>query len=119
MIVINEKGVAGVICHTIHQYEKAKNKYMKDYDKDKELPYLKYVDQNNLYDWEMSEKLAVNNFARIKDTSKLIKIYKKWWRINFRSWYSKSWKKYMKNNFIMIRHFNQKKGNWKSRKVCY
>ena len=28
------------ICHAIHQYAKANNKYMKDYDKKKE--YLKY-----------------------------------------------------------------------------
>ena len=29
------KGIRG-ICHTIHQYIKANNKYMKDYDKNKE-----------------------------------------------------------------------------------
>ena len=28
-----EKGIRGGICHSIYQYAKANNKYMKDYDK--------------------------------------------------------------------------------------
>ena len=35
---------------------------MKDYDTKKEPSYLKYWDVNNLYDWEMLQKLSVNNF---------------------------------------------------------
>ena len=35
-----EKGIKGEICHSIYQYVKANNKYMKDYDKNKESPYL-------------------------------------------------------------------------------
>ena len=31
-----EKGIKGGICHTIHRYTKANNKYMKDYDTNKE-----------------------------------------------------------------------------------
>ena len=31
--------------------------------------YLQYWDVNNLYCWEMSQKLPVNNFEWIKDTS--------------------------------------------------
>ena len=42
---------------------------MKDYDKNKELPYLQYWDVNNLLGQEMLQKLPVNNFQRIKDTS--------------------------------------------------
>ena len=42
---------------------------MKDYDKNKELTYLQYWDVNNLYGWAMSQKLPVNNFEWIKDTS--------------------------------------------------
>ena len=42
---------------------------MKDYDKNKELSYIKYWDLNNLYGWAMSQKLPVNNFEWIKDTS--------------------------------------------------
>ena len=36
MLLIVEKGIRGGICHSIYQYAKANNKYMKDYDKNKE-----------------------------------------------------------------------------------
>ena len=42
---------------------------MKDYDKNKESSYLKCWDVNNLYGWAMLQKLPVNNFEWIKDTS--------------------------------------------------
>ena len=38
------------------------NIYMKDYYKNKELPYLKYWDVNNFYGWAMSQKPPVNDF---------------------------------------------------------
>ena len=41
MLLMVEKGVKGGICHTIHRYAKANKKYMKDYDKNKKLSYLK------------------------------------------------------------------------------
>ena len=71
MLLMVEKGIRGEICHEIHQYAKANNKYVKDYDKNKESLYLKYWDQNNLYGWAMSQKLPVNNFELIEDTSQL------------------------------------------------
>ena len=46
---------------------------MKGYDKNKESSYLKYSDENNLYGWEMSQKLPVNKFEWIEDTSKFNK----------------------------------------------
>ena len=46
---------------------------MKDYDKAKETSYLRYWDVNNLYGWTMSQKLPVNNFEWIKDTSQFNK----------------------------------------------
>ena len=57
-----EKGVRGGICHSIHRYAKANNKYMEDYDKNTELSYIQYWDVKNLYNWAMSQKLPVNNF---------------------------------------------------------
>ena len=42
---------------------------MKDYNKNKESSYIQYWDVKNLYDWTMSQKLPINNFEWIKDTS--------------------------------------------------
>ena len=42
---------------------------MKDYDKNKESSYIQYWDVNNLYGCAMLQKLPVNNFEWIKDTS--------------------------------------------------
>ena len=53
---------SGGICHSIYQYEKTNNKYMKDYEKSKESSYLQYWDIYNLYGWTMLQKLPVNNF---------------------------------------------------------
>ena len=36
MLLMAEKGIRSGICHVIHQYTKANNKYMKDYDKNKD-----------------------------------------------------------------------------------
>ena len=57
------------MCHAMHQYAKANNKYMKDYDKNKESSYLRYWDVNDLYNWAILQKLPVNKFEWIKDTS--------------------------------------------------
>ena len=69
MLLMIEKGIRGRICHSIYQCATADNKYMKDYDNNKESSYLQYWDVNNLYGWAMSQKLPVNNFEWIKDTS--------------------------------------------------
>ena len=39
-VILVEKDIRGGKCHAIHQYVKAKNKYMKDYDKNLESSYL-------------------------------------------------------------------------------
>ena len=79
MLLMVEKGISGGICPAIHRYAKATNKYLKDYDKNNESSYLKYWDENNLYGWEMSQKLPVNNFEWIEDSCQfnedLIKSY--------------------------------------------
>ena len=42
---------------------------MKNYDKNKKPSYLKYCDVNNSYGWAMSQKLPLNNFESIENTS--------------------------------------------------
>ena len=62
MLFMVQKSIKGGTCHSIYRYVKANSKYMKDYDENKESPYLQYWDVNNLYDLAMSQKLPVNNF---------------------------------------------------------
>ena len=57
-----KEGIRGGICHSIHRYAKANNKYMKNYNKTEESSYIQYLDANNSYGWAMSQKLPVNNF---------------------------------------------------------
>ena len=66
MLLMVEKGTRGGICQAIHRYAKANNKYMKNYDKNNESSYLKYLDANNLYGSAISQKLPVNGFKRVK-----------------------------------------------------
>ena len=42
MLLMVAKGIRGGICHAILRYAKTNNKYMKDYDNNKELSSLKY-----------------------------------------------------------------------------
>ena len=39
---------------------------MKNYNKNIESSYLMYLDANNLYGWEMSQKLSVDSFKWIE-----------------------------------------------------
>ena len=49
MLLMVERGIRGGICHAIRRYAEANNKYMKNYDKNKESSYIQYLDANNLY----------------------------------------------------------------------
>ena len=57
-----EKGIRGGICQKIHRHAIANHEYIKIYNKDKEPSYLLYWDANNLFRWEMSQKLPVDGF---------------------------------------------------------
>ena len=48
MLLMVEKGIRCGICHAIYRYTAANNKYMKNYDEDKESSYIMYLDANNL-----------------------------------------------------------------------
>ena len=53
MLLIAEKHITGEICHSVYRFAKSNNKYMKNYDKNKESSCLHYWDVNNLYGWAM------------------------------------------------------------------
>ena len=110
ILLMVEKGVREGICHSIYQYAKANNKYMKDFDKNKESSYIRYWYVNG---WAMLQKLPVNNFERVKDTSQfnedvIKKTIMKEVMFNI-----------LKNdmNFIMIYHFTWKNEDWKGRET--
>ena len=65
MLLMVEEGIRGGICHSIHRYAKANNKYMKNYNNNEESSYIQHLDANNLYGWAMSKKLPVNGFKWI------------------------------------------------------
>ena len=60
-----EERIRGGICHSIHRYAKANNKYMKNFNNNEEPSYIQYLDANNLYGWAMSKKLPVNGLKWI------------------------------------------------------
>ena len=70
MLLIVEEGIRGGICHSIQQYAKANDKYMKSYNNNEESSYIKYLDANNLYGWAMSKKLPTNGFKWL-DSNKI------------------------------------------------
>ena len=71
MLLMVEEGIRGGICHSIHRYAKANNKYVNNYVESEESSYIQYLDANNLYGWAMFQKLPVNNFKWIEDKSKI------------------------------------------------
>ena len=67
MLLMIEEGIRGGICHSIHRHTIANNKYMKNYDENKESSYIQYLDANNLYGWPMSQKLLANSFKWVNN----------------------------------------------------
>ena len=65
VLLMVEKGIRGGICHAILRHVEVNNKYMRNYDKNKEPSYLMYLDANSSYRWVMSQKLPVNDFKLI------------------------------------------------------
>ena len=66
MLIMNEEGTRGGMCQGLYRYAKTNNKYMKNYDENKESSFFEYIDASNLYGWAMSQKLAVGNLEWIE-----------------------------------------------------
>ena len=69
MLMMFEEGTRGGMCQASYRYAKANNKYMKNYDKNKESSFLIYDDANNLYGFAMCKKLPVSDFKWVDDLS--------------------------------------------------
>ena len=57
MLMMIEMGIRGGTNHISERYSEANNKYMKNYDSEKESKFITYLDANNLYGWAMCQKL--------------------------------------------------------------
>ena len=67
MLMMFEEGTRGGIYQATYRYAEANNKYMKNYDKNKESSFLICDDANNLYGFPMCKKLPVSDFKWIDD----------------------------------------------------
>ena len=69
MLLLIEDGIRGGITQSPHRYTEANNKYMNDYDQNKESSYLVYLKANSLYGWAMRQKQPVGGFKWVKNVS--------------------------------------------------
>ena len=70
MLMMFEQGIRGGITHISKRYSEANNKYMKDYNPDKESTFIQYLDANNLYGWAMLQSLPTHGFKWMCDLTK-------------------------------------------------
>ena len=71
MFLMIENGMRGGVCHVIRSYAEANNKYMDNYDENKEFSFLPYADVNNLYGCPMTENIPLGGFKFVKNVSKI------------------------------------------------
>ena len=66
LLMMVEKGIRGGSYPAVHWYAKASNQYMKNFDKNINSSYLKFLNGNSLYGYTMSQKMPVNGFKQKK-----------------------------------------------------
>ena len=67
MLLMIEKGIRGGISMISTRYGKANNPYMKNFDINKIISYIIYLDANNLYGGAMSRPLPTHGFKWMKE----------------------------------------------------
>ena len=73
-----EKGLRGGISYIAKVHAKANNKYINDYDPQKQSTFISYLDTNNLYGWAMSEstysthQIFGKDYAAIHETKPVL-----------------------------------------------
>ena len=70
MLMMIEKGIRGGISHISKRYAEANNKYMSNYNPDKESTFIQYLDANNLYGWAMTQQLPTHGFKWMHNLTK-------------------------------------------------
>ena len=102
MLLMVEKWIGGNLCQYVNKHAEANNKYLKDYDKYEKSSYLKYRDLNNLYGWEILQKLPVTRFMWVEDfTEFFICVFIFMWVEDFmKSCYEKSYEGYFFEAYI-------------------
>ena len=68
--ILVEKEITDGICHAVLRCAKAYNKCMKIYNKNKKSFSLKNWDENNLHGWAISQKLPLNGFKWVEQTTR-------------------------------------------------
>ena len=71
MLLVIEIGMRGGVCHVMRSYIEANNKYMNNYDENKESSFLSNFDANNLYGFSMIKKVPVGGFKWVKNVSRI------------------------------------------------
>ena len=66
MLLMIDSATLGGVCHAVCSYAEANNKYMDNYDENKESLFLQNLDANNLYGCPMTKKLPVGGFKWVK-----------------------------------------------------
>ena len=71
MLLMIEEGIRDGIAQVSHGYAEANNKYMNNYDKNKESSFLIYLDENHLYGCSMTKTLSIVKLKWVKNVSKI------------------------------------------------
>ena len=66
-----EKGSRGGISYIAKRYAKINNKYISDYDSNKQSTFITNLDKNNLYGSSMSEYLPYGQFEWLENVDEL------------------------------------------------